>query len=75
MTDRSHMNTYQGGGTSQWKTIPIKRHAASLILGIFYHNFSAALNIIFINSVVNRPWISRKNVVFWINVPSREYYR
>ena len=29
-----HMNTYQGGGTSQGKIIPIKRHVASLILGI-----------------------------------------
>ena len=28
------MNTYQGGGTSQGKIIPIKRHFASLIFGI-----------------------------------------
>ena len=29
-----HMNTYQGGGTSQGKIIPIKRHFASLVFGI-----------------------------------------
>ena len=29
-----HMNTYQGGETSQGKIIPIKRHFVSLILGI-----------------------------------------
>ena len=29
-----HMNTYPGGGTSQGKIIPIKRHFASLIFGI-----------------------------------------
>ena len=28
------MNTYQRGGTSQAKTISIKRHFASLIFGI-----------------------------------------
>ena len=28
------MNTYQGGGISQGKIIPIKRHFASLIFGI-----------------------------------------
>ena len=28
------MNIYQGGGTSQEKIIPIKRHFASLIFGI-----------------------------------------
>ena len=32
---REHMNTYQGGGTSQGKIIPIKRHFASLVFGIF----------------------------------------
>ena len=29
-----HMNTYQGGGTSQGKIIPIKRRFATLIFGI-----------------------------------------
>ena len=29
-----HMNTYQGGGASQGKIIPINRHFASLISGI-----------------------------------------
>ena len=29
-----HMNTYQGEGAFQGKTIPIKRHFASLMLGI-----------------------------------------
>ena len=29
-----HMNTYQGGGTSQGKITPIKCHFASLIFGI-----------------------------------------
>ena len=28
------MNTYQGGGTSQGKIIPIKRHLANLLFGI-----------------------------------------
>ena len=28
------MNTYQGGGSSEGKIIPIKRHFASLIFGI-----------------------------------------
>ena len=28
------MNTYQGGGSSQGKKVPIKRHFASLIFGI-----------------------------------------
>ena len=32
---RSHMNTYEGGETSQGKIIPIKRHCSSLIFGIF----------------------------------------
>ena len=36
MTGRSHMNTYQGWGTSQGKIIPSKRHFASLIFGIIY---------------------------------------
>ena len=33
MIGRSQMNTYQGGGTSQGKIIPIKLHFASLIFG------------------------------------------
>ena len=42
------MNTYQGGGTSQGKVIPIEHHFASLIFGIFatvvFHWKSVDLN-------------------------------
>ena len=36
-----HMNTYQGGRTSQGKLIPIKRHFASSIFGTIFPLFGS----------------------------------
>ena len=47
MIGRSHMNSYQGGGASQGKIIPIKHHFASLIFGVLA-TFHDATKIILI---------------------------
>ena len=36
MIGRSHMNTHQGGGTSQGRIISIKRHFANLVFWVFF---------------------------------------